>query len=142
MRFIDTSVIVYAYDLSEKRKRVKCKALVESGFKGERELVLSNQILAELFVVLTKKIENPISIEDAKTIVEGIVESNNWVKVDYDSDTVKGAILRTSKIKNAHFWDALIAETMLENQIHEIYTENVKDFRKFPGIRAINPMLS
>ncbi len=140
MRFIDTSIIVYAYDLSEKKKRAKCKILVESGFKGESQLVVSNQILAELFVVLTKKIENPISAEDAKTIVDGIVESDNWVKRDYNSDTVKGAILRTSKIKNAHFWDALIAQTMLENQIHEIYTENVKDFRKFPGIKVINPM--
>jgi len=140
MRFIDTSIIVYAYDLSEKEKRAKCKALVESGFKGEAELAVSNQILAELFVVLTKKIENPISVEDARTIIAGIIESDNWIKADYNSNTVKGAILRVGKIKKAHFWDALITETMLENHIHEIYTENIKDFEKFPGIKAINPM--
>ncbi len=28
---------------------------------------------------------------------------------------------------------------MLENGIDTIYTENVKDFEKIPGIRAVNP---
>lgn len=142
MKLIDTCIIVYAYDLSDKEKRAKCKVLVESGFKGDAELAVSNQILAELFIVLTKKIEKPISIKNAKTIIEGIIESNNWIKIDYNSNTIKKAILQLEKTKNAHFWDAVIAETMLENQIREIYTENIKDFKKFPGIKAINPMLS
>ncbi|ODS42504.1 MAG: hypothetical protein MSIBF_04090 [Candidatus Altiarchaeales archaeon IMC4] len=142
MRFVDTSVIVYAYDFSENAKRAKCKALIEAGFKGEAELAVSNQILAELFVVLTKKIEKPVSVENAKIIVNGIIESDNWVKVNYDSDTVGKAVMLAKRIKNAHFWDALIAETMLENNIYEIYTENVKDFKEFPGIKAINPISS
>ena len=141
MRFVDTSIIVYAYDLSEKEKREKCKVLLEAGFRGEMELAVSNQILAESFVVLTKKIEKPTTIEKARTIVEGIIESDNWVKTDYNSDTVRRAILIAAKIKNTHFWDAIIAETMMENQVYEIYTENIKDFGRFPGIRAINPML-
>jgi predicted nucleic acid-binding protein len=91
--------------------------------------------------VLTKKIENPISFENAKTIVEGIIESENWAKIDYNSRTVRKAAITVNNDNSLHFWDALIAETMIENKITEIYTENTKDFEKIPGIRAINPML-
>ena len=142
MRFVDTCIIAYAYDLSEGGKRRKCKELVESGFYGYEELAVSNQILAELFFVLTKKIENPISSENAKTIVEGIIESENWVKIDYNSQTVRKAAITVNDDNGLHFWDALIAETMIENKITEIYTENIRDFEKISGIRVINPMLS
>lgn len=141
MRFVDTCIIAYAYDLSEGEKRDKCKKLVESGFYGDEELAVSNQILAELFSVLTKKIEKPISSENAKIIVDGIIESENWVKVDYNSQTVRKATVTVNEDSILQFWDVLIAETMIENKIKEIYTENTRDFEKIPGIRSINPML-
>ncbi|MFQ5406347.1 MAG: hypothetical protein ACE5DI_04280 [Candidatus Micrarchaeia archaeon] len=34
---------------------------------------------------------------------------------------------------------ALIAATMFENNCFEILTENVKEFKKIPGITAVNP---
>jgi hypothetical protein len=34
MKFVDTCIIAYAHDLSEKEKRGKCKKLLESGFYG------------------------------------------------------------------------------------------------------------
>jgi len=37
-------------------------------------------------------------------------------------------------------WDSLIAETALENGIVKIYTENLKDFKKIPGLKVVNPM--
>ncbi len=131
---------MYAYDISEKEKRQVCKSIVNAGFCGESEVAVSNQILAELFVVLTRKIEKPTSVENAKTIIDGIIESDNWIKVDYTSETVRRAVLQAAKIKGAHFWDAIIAETMRENRIDEIYMENVRDFQRFPGIKAINPI--
>jgi len=39
-----------------------------------------------------------------------------------------------------HFWDALIAATMIENNVFTIFTENTKDFKKIKGITAINPL--
>ncbi len=51
----------------------------------------------------------------------------------YSSATKKSAYQGTP------FWDALIAETMLENGVSTIYTENEKDFKKMRGINAINP---
>lgn len=98
---------------------------------------VSNQILAELYFVLTKK--KGVPKEEAKTIVSNFIESDRWAKVDYTTETVNRTIT-SSKAIDIIFWDILIAETMKENGIDTIYTENEKDFKKIPGIKVINPL--
>ena len=136
---MDTTLIVYAFDKSEPKKREICKSLLEDIFKGKMKFFISNQILGELYVVLTKKIENPIPKEKAEVIVNGIIESEDWIKINYTEKTVKRA-MKTSKEFKIHFWDAVISETMLENGIFTIYTENEKDFKKVPNLKVVNPL--
>lgn len=38
------------------------------------------------------------------------------------------------------YWDALIAETLLENNFSRIYTENVEDFKRITELEVINPL--
>lgn len=136
---VDTNIVVYAYDTFDKKKHEACKSLVEKVFKGEIRLTVSNQILAEIFFVLARKLKNPLSSEDAGAIVFGIVDSNNWEKINYTHETVKRAVL-LSKNCNTSIWDCIIAETALENGISRIYTENTKDFGKIPNLKAENPI--
>ena len=89
--------------------------------------VVSNQVLAEFFTVVTTKIEEPISTANAKIIVDGIIDSLHWKKINYTSKTVSKAIENSIKEK-AVIWDSLIKETMLENNVYTIITENTKDF--------------
>ena len=126
---IDTNIIVYAYDTFDKRKHEKCKNIVDGAFKGEGKFAVSNQILAELFFVLTQKLRNPFSQEEADSIVSGIIDSVNWIKINYDYETVKKAII-SSKLNKNSIWDAIIIETALENGIKKIFTENTKDFKE------------
>ena len=136
--FIDTNILVYAFDESEKQKRAIAKKIVSDITTGEMEATVSNQVLAEFFIVVTTKIETPISAANAKIIVDGIIESLHWRKINYTSKTVSKAIEASITGKN-HFWDALIKETMLENGVYAIMTENTKDF-KSEQIKAINPL--
>lgn len=136
--FYDTNVFVYAYDESEKEKRQIAEKLVESVFSGEVKGSLSNQILSELFYVLTEKISNPLSKEVAAKIIRNYVLSDKWEKLDYTNSTTLKAALSSSYYKNP-FWDTLIAETMKENGIIQIITENEKDFKAIPGIKVTNP---
>lgn len=56
-------------------------------------------------------------------------------------EPTKGTLKKAMDIsikKNIEYWDALIAATMIENNISHIYTENIKDFR-IEGITAVNP---
>jgi predicted nucleic acid-binding protein len=129
---------VYAYDESEKEKRQIAEKLVESVFSGEAKGVISNQVLSELFYVLTEKINRTLSKEVAAKITRKYVLSDKWEKLDYTSLTALNAAL-SSSYYNTPFWDALIAETMKENEIAQILTENEKDFKAIPGIKVINP---
>ena len=136
---VDTNLLVYAFDTSEPLKREKCKAILEQVSAGEIKAAVSNQILAELYNALTRNIEIPVSADDAATIVSGIIESEKWVKLNYTATTVKAA-MQASKMASAKFWDSLIMQTMLENGIAIIYTENSKDFIKFNSLKVVNPL--
>jgi predicted nucleic acid-binding protein len=136
--FYDTTILVYAHDEHEPRKRGVCRASVESVFNGETLGIISNQVLAELFSVLTTKMNISLQVDVAEKIVLAFIESPNWIKINYDHETVKRAIL-TAKLNKVPFWDALITETMKENGIVKIITENERDFKKIPGINVINP---
>jgi predicted nucleic acid-binding protein len=139
--FVDTNILAYAFDESEKRKREICANLVRAGFQGESNLYLSNQILGELFVVLTRKVARPLSKEKASTIVRGFIDSPKWSKMNYDHLTV-GRALDYLENASISFWDLLLAETMRDAGVSTLYTENIRDFRKIPWINTVNPMIS
>ncbi len=137
--FIDSNIIVYAFDKSEAMKHKKAKKLLEKCFSGETHLATSTQALSEFFVNVTKKIEKPIAVAEAKNIVEKIIGFQGISVLVIKPRTIKSA-LSTHQKTGAHYWDALIAETMKENQTFEILTENTKDFGKIKGIEAKNPL--
>lgn len=96
------------------------------------------QNLMEFFIVITEKVENPIEVTEAKTIVEDYLKSDKWQVIDRDKNTFLNAIDFVSKYK-IHFWDAVIASYMKENYITEIITENKKDFENIPDIKVTVP---
>jgi len=135
-QFIDTNVLVYAFDHTNPKKHLSCRQLLEKLLiKGG---VVSNQVLAELFYVLSRKLPKPMGTEGALRAVNALAESPTLRRVDYGTNTVKKAATLCFKT-GAGFWDALIAETMLENGVQTICTENEKDFKKIPGVRVSNP---
>ncbi len=129
--------MVYAYDKNEPEKCVIASELVKKVFAKEMVGCISNQILSELYFVLTEK--KNVTEEDAENAIMTFIESDSWVKLNYDVRTVKAAVGFAKTVK-VIFWDILVAETMKENGIYEIYTENEKDFKKIPGIKVVNPL--
>ena len=135
--FYDTNILFYAYDLSEPVKREVCKTLVSKVFNGETKGFISNQILVELYNALTHKLG--VKADTANVIVESFLASTNWLKISYNHRTIKSA-LYTSKAFGSSFLDSLIAETMKENGISRIITENERDFTQISGIQVENPV--
>ncbi|MEK7539736.1 MAG: PIN domain-containing protein [Patescibacteria group bacterium] len=134
--FIDTNILVYAYQADEKEKHKIAKKLVEECFEGKKEYFISNQILAEFIFVTKYKKSVPAEESKIKEIVEEINKINSWKKLNYSNKTVEKALKENGK----SFWDNLISATMKENNVYTIYTENVKDFSKIDGIKPVNPL--
>lgn len=136
-KLIDTNILVYAIDTSEGDKHEVSKDILMQIWK-EGGGVVCLQNLMEFFVVITKKVENPIDVGKAKTIVEDFLKSDNWEIIDRDEDTFSNAMNLVSE-HNIHLWDAVIAACMKENNITEIVTENKKDFDKIKDIKITVP---
>ena len=134
--FFDTSILVYAYTASDKEKTEIAKNLVKKVFNGEIIGCISNQVLAELSYVLLEKFNG--KIQDIDIIIQSLVSNVNWIKVNYDEKTVMRSV-QILKSLTTSFFDVLISETMKENGINKIVTENERDFNKIPGIKIINP---
>lgn len=136
-KLIDTNILVYAYDVTEREKHSICKAIIkEVWLKGGGIVALQN--LMEFFAVVTRKVEKPLPTEVAKIIVEDILQSDKWTIIDRNEDTFLKAMELVVKYY-LPLWDSLIIACMLENNIKEILTENIKDFEKISGIIAVNP---
>lgn len=136
-KLIDTNILVYAYDCSEGEKHAVSRDFVKQIWK-EGGGVVCLQNLMEFFAVITKKVENPIAVTEAKTIVEDFLKSDNWRIIDRDVDTFFSAIDIVSE-HGIPLWDAVIAACMKENDVTDIVTENKKDFEKIPGIKVSVP---
>jgi predicted nucleic acid-binding protein len=136
-KLIDTNVLVYAYDTSEGSKHTVAKDLVRHMWiAGGGVVCLQN--LMEFFVVITRKVENPVDVLTAKGIVQDFIGSDKWTVIDRDADTVLTALDYVAQY-GIHLWDAAIAATMRENDVPEIITENTKDFGKIPQLKVSNP---
>lgn len=135
----DSNILTYVLDISEPVKSRICGELVADCWKKKRDFAVSTQNLSEFYVVVTKKISNPIPVRTARRYIDLIAEFRGWHVINYGASTIKSAIDISSEY-GIHYWDALVAATMKENDIFCIYTENVKDFRKIPWLKTINPL--
>ena len=133
---IDSNLIIYAYDKDEIAKQRKSEEILTQCFRGNISLAVSNQNLAEFVSVVTKK--NKLSWSEAMINAQDIINFAGFKKINYDINTIISAIEIAKEFKTS-FWDALLAATMRENGIFNIYTENVNDF-KMPWIKAVNPL--
>lgn len=132
----DTNILCYAFNDADLAKRKVCEKFVEEVFDGKIHGVVSNQILIEFFNASTRRLG--FSLDDSKKIVKSLIISERWRKINYNYNTINRAIDNSEKL-NVPFLDFLIAETMKENGITEIITENEKDFVHISGIKVINP---
>ena len=138
---LDTNILVYAYDGGEidRKKHKLCKNLVAGCWNLNNEFALSLQNLSEFYVVVTKKIENPVSTKDARGIIRDIISFNGWRKINFTANTILSAIDINHRYR-IPYWDALLAATMRENNILCIYTENERDFKRVPWLEIVNPL--
>ena len=137
--FFDTNILVYAFNESEGVKWRKCNKLVSEVLLGEKVACVSNQVLGEFCNALTAKAKRPVDNKILSEIICAFNESPHWIKLEYTERTVVHALKIRAEC-GIHFWDAVIAATMLENQVYHIYTENVRDFGKIRQIKTINPL--
>lgn len=132
---IDTNILVYAYDRSEIEKQKKAADVLDMLIANDAG-VLSIQTLSEFFIVATKKIPSPLTINEAHSSIANYIRS--WQIIDVNSFIVLEAI-RGVKAHNFSYWDSMIWTAARMNQIANVLSEDFSDNSVIEGVRFINP---
>lgn len=132
---VDTNILVYAYDRSEFGKMTASASLLDRlALSGHG--VLSLQILAEFFAVVTRKIPEPLTPALAEERVLNYLQS--WRAVEVTNMVLREAIRGVREHRMA-FWDAQIWATARLNQIPMILSEDFSHGSTVEGVHFLNP---
>lgn len=134
--FIDTNILVYAHDNTNKYKFEKAFELINILWKNKKACI-SIQVLQEFYVVVTKKIKNTANIEDVKKIISAL---ELW---EVHSPTVQD-VLESIVIQNKYkisFWDAMIICSAKRKKCDVIFSEDLNDGQVYEEIIIKNPFI-
>jgi predicted nucleic acid-binding protein len=134
--FVDTNVLVYAFDksLSPTPKKEIAARLIEELMEQDR-LRVSTQILQELFVTLTRKVARRCSTEETLAILDALTV---WPLQLVDYSVIHAAAGLAAQVKIS-FWDALIVVAAARSGAKVLYTEDLNDGQEIFGVRIRNP---
>ena len=130
---LDTNILLNAYFLVNNKNKEKAIEIIDK-FANTKECYISLQTIIEFTNISINKLK--ISKKDLETQINEIKTLFNIV--EYNKNSLLEAI-NLSFNKKISFFDALQAQTMIENNIKIIYTEDYKTFKKIKEIKAINP---
>ena len=132
--FVDTNIIIYAYDAMAGAKHETAKKIfVELWQSGLG--VLSTQVLQEFFVNVVQKIPKPIHVDQAEYIIKDFL---TWDVVVNDDHALLEAIAIYKKYGYS-FWDSLIIDAALKGGAKILLTEDLSDGQVIEGIMIQNP---
>ncbi len=132
--FLDTSILVYAFDRSAGAKHDQAARLVEGCWENENGC-LSLQVLEEFFVTVTHKIKHPLDDQAAHQIVADLA---HWRVHSPDSDDLLQAI----DLHHDHglaFWDAMVVQSAVCLGCKQLLSEDLTHGQIFGEVRVVNP---
>ena len=130
--FVDTNVVLYAYDRSAGDKRVRAREVL-APLVRERRAVISTQVLQEFFAAGTRKLHIPA--DRARRYVE------NWSELDVvviRPETVLGAI-DLHRLHALSFWDALVIKAAGVAGCGRLLSEDLNHGQTIEGVTIENP---
>ncbi|MGQ0680478.1 MAG: PIN domain-containing protein [Actinomycetota bacterium] len=134
MDFVDTNVLLYAYDTSAGARHERARELI--GRLGRtRQGALSVQVLQEFYVNATAKVAVPLRPDVARQRIEVL---GRWPT---HAPTVND-VIAASMISEGHrisFWDAMIIRSAAEMGCPRVWTEDLSHGQELAGVEVANP---
>src|SRR5258706_11526109 len=130
--FVDTNILIYAFDDADLRKQQSARLWRAELWKTRRGRI-SFQVLQEFFVIVTRK--SMSSREDARAEVRDLLA---WMPVAVDAFTLE----RGWKMQDRYqlsFWDALIVAAAVQASCGYLLTEDLQEGQDLDGVIVVNP---
>jgi predicted nucleic acid-binding protein len=134
--FVDTNVLVYAYDRTAGNKFDRSRRLMEKLWDSG-EGVVSTQVLEEFYVTITAKVPNRLRARAARQIISDL---SSWtVAVLEIPDILAGSEI--AERYRLSFWDGLILAAARKEQAETLWSEDFNHGQKYGETTAYNPFL-
>ncbi len=132
--FIDTNVLVYAFDADAGSKFDKAQAILKDCW-GNQSGSLSTQVLQEFYVTVTKKLTHKVDKQSARNIVQVY---KAWSVHQITPEDILDASEFEEQNKLS-FWDSLIVIAAQKKGADTLYSEDMQDGQKFGSLTVVNP---
>jgi len=132
--FVDTNILVYAYDLSAGDKYNMAAQTMAECWENENGCI-SIQVLQEFFVTVTRKIAKPLEHQLARQIVADLA---HWRTHTPEANDVLQAI-DLSQSYGLSFWDTMEVQSAARLGCKCLLSEDLSHEKIYGHVQAINP---
>jgi predicted nucleic acid-binding protein len=132
--FVDTNVLVYAYDRSAGKKHERARSLLADLWSAQNGC-LSVQVLQEFYVTITRKVPRPLDPDMARQQVEYL---GYWLMHAPTAADVVEAI-RLHQAQHLSFWDAMVVTSASKLGCQILWSEDVSAGYALGGLTVQNP---
>ena len=133
-RFLDTNILLYAYDLDAGIKRERALEIVEQGWKQLGQTAVSVQVLQELHVNMERRGIPRLEIHQL------VRDYTLWPVVDNTLSLLQGGIAEQSRWQLS-LWDSMILAAARASGASQLITEDFSHGQDYGGIKVINPFV-
>jgi predicted nucleic acid-binding protein len=133
LAFLDTNILVYAYQGTDSRKQPVARDLLRQAIAGE--CVISSQVLSEFAATLLHKFSTPPDAEELAEIFDRLEPIR---LVMSDMQIIRRAV-QASHSYHLHFYDSLIVAAAERAGCARIWSEDFNAGQKYFGVTVVNP---
>jgi predicted nucleic acid-binding protein len=131
--FLDTNVLVYAYDTGDPHKQRVAQGLVRRALAGD--ILVSTQVLAEFAATLLHKMAPAARAGDVSAVLDALGPIRVIVP---DAGVVRRAVEVRAEY-GVHFYDGMIVAAAERGGCGRIWSEDLNAGQKYFGIAVENP---
>ncbi len=129
--FLDTNVLVYAFDDDEPAKQARARELLRRG----PDAVISTQVMLEWYSVVTSNFSPPMPADVAGRVLASLAELD---VIPADAELVVRAA-ETSSTHRISIWQAMIIEAAGVAGCETLFSEDLSDGASIRGVTIRNP---
>lgn len=134
--FVDTNILVYSRDAGEPVKQAQAKNLMSLLWESRLGRV-SQQVLQEYYVTVTRKLKPGLSKPDARDDIHALLA---WQPLAATSANFSKAWDIEDRF-GLSWWDSLIVTSALQCQCVVLFSEDLQDGLQVDGLRIRNPLV-
>jgi predicted nucleic acid-binding protein len=133
--FLDTNILVYCFDHSDKKKQQQADALVDAALR-DHSGVISNQVIQEFLNVATRKFAKPMNSAEARAYLQTVLSPLCEV---FSSISLYQQALSVHEETGYAFYDCLIIAAALEAKCEVLYSEDLHAGHTVRSLKIENP---